>query len=136
MRAFIFTTTAVLIACGADGSTKPGDVELEQESACALGVRIQGDALKKARAEAPPCEQDADCVVMLEQASCEGRFELELCDLSVHREVLKLYDEQAVTDALCDALRDSELGCALQASCESHGEPVCRAGECAFADAR
>jgi hypothetical protein len=91
--------------------------------------------MKKARAEAPPCEADDDCVVMLEQASCEGRFELELCELAVHREVPDLYDAEAVSAALCEALRDAELGCALQASCESHGEPVCRDGECIFADA-
>jgi hypothetical protein len=134
MRAWYVGTSFALIACGGDGSSPPG-VEHDQVSACAVGVRIQGDALKKARSEAPPCERNADCVVMLEQASCEGRFELELCDLSVHREVLKLYDEEAVSEALCDALRDSELGCALQASCESHGDPICSEGECVFADA-
>ena len=123
----LLTMPILLRACA-------GEVTPAAESTCQVGLRIHGDALAKAIEKAAACASDADCVVMHESVSCPGTITIDLCDLAVHRLVLDYYDRDAVSQAMCEASANSELGCTISASCKSHAEPVCRSGECVFAD--
>ena len=103
-----------------------------QDDGCQAARLVYEGALNEALAAAPPCKSDADCVAMRDQASCEGRVEIDLCELAVHRETVRSFDRDAVSRQMCKAAADSEFGCSIIASCAAHGPSVCRAGECVF----
>jgi hypothetical protein len=118
------------LSCGSDGG---GGDEPAQSDVCADAYRVHAEALRAAMESAPPCQRDGDCVVMADQAGCEGLVDIELCDKAVHHGVVDAYDARAVAEQICDLARQAEFGCTISASCQAHGEPVCREGACVFA---
>jgi hypothetical protein len=117
----------VLLSCGSDGDDGSSD------DVCADALEVYGDALRRAMDSAPPCQVDADCVVMADHAACKGLIEINGCEMAVHHGVVDAYDAREVAMEICELARQSEFGCTISASCAAHGEPVCREGACMFA---
>jgi len=127
MRRLASAMLVLSSACGSDSTS-------EYESACEIGLRIHGEALKAALDAAPECGADTDCVTMHETIACPGVVNIDLCDLAVHKSVPDLYDREAVAAAMCEATEGEEFGCSINAACRPHGEPECVKGACQFAD--
>jgi hypothetical protein len=129
VRAMRFSLPALaltLLGCGDEPAPEA------TSDPCQRAYRVHGEALADAIESAPDCSEDADCVVMDDRASCQGLVEVDLCDLSVHSEVLELYDPVDVSRRMCEAARGSRYACSISAACAEHGAPVCHEGRCEF----